>query len=54
MRVAVVVPAHNESRLVGRVVTTSPQLVDHMIVIDDASTNETGRRRQGPSDRESR
>ena len=41
MRVAVVVPAHNESRLVGRVVTTSPQLVDHVIVVDDASTDGT-------------
>ena len=41
MRVAVVVPAHNESRLIGRVVTTSPQLVDHVIVVDDASTDAT-------------
>lgn len=41
MRVAVVVPAHNECRLIGRVVTTSPQLVDHVIVVDDASTDAT-------------
>jgi glycosyltransferase involved in cell wall biosynthesis len=41
MRVAVVVPAHNEERLVGTVVTTAPALVDHVIVIDDASSDGT-------------
>ena len=41
MRVAVVVPAHNEERLVGRVVETAPELVDHIIVVDDASTDDT-------------
>jgi glycosyltransferase involved in cell wall biosynthesis len=41
MTVAVVVPAHNEERLVGRVVATSPDLVDHVIVVDDASTDST-------------
>ncbi len=42
MTVAVVVPAHNEETLVGRVVETMPELVDHVIVIDDASTDATG------------
>jgi glycosyltransferase involved in cell wall biosynthesis len=41
LRVAVVVPAHNEERLVGRVVETAPELVDHVIVVDDASTDQT-------------
>lgn len=41
MRVAVVVPAHNEERLVPTVVTTAPALVDHVIVVDDASTDAT-------------
>lgn len=41
MRVAVVVPAHNEERLVGTVVTTAPALVDHVIVVDDASSDAT-------------
>src|SRR5689334_8331136 len=41
MRVAVVVPAHNEERLVATVVTTAPALVDHVIVVDDASTDGT-------------
>jgi glycosyltransferase involved in cell wall biosynthesis len=39
--VAVVVPAHNEELLVGTVVSTAPDFVDHVIVIDDASTDET-------------
>lgn len=41
MRVAVVVPAHNESRLVGSVVTSLPDEVDHIFVVDDASTDGT-------------
>jgi glycosyltransferase involved in cell wall biosynthesis len=41
MTVAVVVPAHNEERFVGRVVASTPELVDHVIVVDDASTDST-------------
>jgi len=41
LRVAIVVPAHNEERLIGRVITTAPSLVDHVIVIDDASPDGT-------------
>lgn len=41
LRVAVVVPAHNEERLIGRTVSTMPALVDHIIVVDDASTDGT-------------
>ena len=43
LRVAVVVPAHNEERLIGRVVETMPGFVDHILVVDDASTDDTGR-----------
>lgn len=39
--VAVVVPAHNEALLVGTVIATAPELVDHIIVVDDASTDDT-------------
>lgn len=39
--VAVVVPAYNEERHIGQVVTTMPDYVDHVIVIDDASTDAT-------------
>ena len=41
LRVAVVVPAHHEERLIGKVITTMPDLVDHIIVVDDASTDGT-------------
>ncbi len=41
LTVAVVVPAHNEERLVARVVETCPELVDHVIVVDDASADMT-------------
>jgi glycosyltransferase involved in cell wall biosynthesis len=41
LSVAVVVPAHNEERLVARVVETCPSLVDHIIVVDDASVDAT-------------
>lgn len=43
LRVAVVVPAHNEALLIARVIETMPDIVDHIIVVDDASTDDTGR-----------
>lgn len=43
LRVAVVVRAHNEERLVGRVVAAMPDLVDNVVVVDDASTDDTAR-----------
>lgn len=40
-RVAAVVPAHNESALIATVITTMPDIVDHIVVVDDASTDDT-------------
>jgi dolichol-phosphate mannosyltransferase len=40
-RVAVVVPAHNEARLVARTVRGIPAYVDHVVAVDDASTDST-------------
>ena len=40
-RVIVVVPAHNEEKLIGRVLETMPGFVDRVIVVDDASTDAT-------------
>lgn len=41
-RIAVVVPAHNEARLIGRVLQGIPEFVDEVIVVDDASRDATG------------
>ncbi|NIM03352.1 glycosyltransferase [bacterium] len=40
-RVAVVVPAYNEQELIGRVLETMPQWVDKVVVVDDASKDNT-------------
>jgi glycosyltransferase involved in cell wall biosynthesis len=41
LRIAVVVPAHNEALLIGTTLHTMPDLVDRIFVIDDASTDDT-------------
>ena len=45
--VSVVVPAHNEELLIDRVVNGIPELVDHIIVVDDQSTDRTAERLAG-------
>jgi glycosyltransferase involved in cell wall biosynthesis len=37
----IVVPAHNEERLIGRVLDTMPSYADRIIVVDDASSDST-------------
>jgi len=44
LRVAVVVPAFNEEHAVARTVRSVPGFVDHVLVVDDASHDETFRR----------
>ena len=39
--VAVVVPAYNEEKLIGKVLDTMPDFVDLIIVVEDASTDRT-------------
>jgi glycosyltransferase involved in cell wall biosynthesis len=41
LTVATVVPAHNESLLIGKTIGTMPEFVDHIIVIDDCSKDDT-------------
>lgn len=41
LRIAVVVPAYNEEAHVGTVIETVPDFVDHMVVVDDGSTDDT-------------
>jgi glycosyltransferase involved in cell wall biosynthesis len=50
LRVAVVVPAYNESLLIGKTITTMPDYVDHVIVIDDLSTDDTALRAEATGD----
>jgi len=42
LRVAVVIPAFNEARAIRDTVSTVPAFVDHILVVDDASTDGTG------------
>ncbi len=39
--VGVVVPAYNEERQIGKVLETMPEYVDHVVVVDDGSTDAT-------------
>ncbi len=39
--IAVVVPAYNEQLLIGKVVDTMPTFVDHIVIVDDLSTDDT-------------
>ena len=41
-KIGVVIPAYNEEKLIGQVITTMPDFVDRMIVVDDASHDQTG------------
>jgi glycosyltransferase involved in cell wall biosynthesis len=40
--IAVIVPAYNEEKLIGKVFETIPIFIDHIIVVDDASRDRTG------------
>lgn len=40
-RIAVVAPAYNEANLINRVIGTIPEFVDHIIVVDDCSRDDT-------------
>jgi glycosyltransferase involved in cell wall biosynthesis len=40
-RIVIVVPAYNEERHLGKVLADAPDYIDHLIVVDDCSTDET-------------
>jgi glycosyltransferase involved in cell wall biosynthesis len=41
LRICVVVPAYNEEKFIAETLRTMPELVDHVVVIDDGSPNKT-------------
>jgi glycosyltransferase involved in cell wall biosynthesis len=49
-RVAVVVPAFDEERLVGETIRTIPEFVDRVYVVDDASRDETAAQAEAVGD----
>src|SRR5215831_13438189 len=48
--IAVVVPAHNEEKLIARTITTVPEFIDHIVVVDDYSTDDTAKRAMATGD----
>ena len=41
-KICVVVPAFNEEKQIGMVVSNMPDWVDHIVIVNDASTDKTG------------
>jgi len=39
--IAVVVPAYNEEKLIGKVIETTPDFVDYLVIVDDLSKDNT-------------
>jgi glycosyltransferase involved in cell wall biosynthesis len=39
--IAAVVPAYREEKMIGRVITTMPDFVDHIVIVDDCSPDTT-------------
>jgi len=50
LRVAVVIPAFNEERAIAAAVAAVPGFVDHVIVVDDASLDDTAGRARAAAD----
>lgn len=48
--IAAVVPAYNESKMIGEVITTMPDYVDHIVIVDDCSPDGTSEVVRGYND----
>jgi glycosyltransferase involved in cell wall biosynthesis len=42
-KIGIVIPAYNEEQLISKVITSLPEFVDRIIVIDDATTDQTSK-----------
>jgi glycosyltransferase involved in cell wall biosynthesis len=49
-KIAAVVPAYNESKLIVKTITTMPDFVDFIVVVNDCSTDDTSDRAQSVGD----
>ncbi|MBX6357098.1 MAG: glycosyltransferase family 2 protein [Micromonosporaceae bacterium] len=49
-RIAAVVPAYNESKLIVTTITTMPDFVDLIVVVNDCSTDDTSKRARSVED----
>ena len=50
LKVAAVVPAYMEANHIASVIATMPDLVDHIVIVDDASTDDTSIRAREAAD----
>jgi glycosyltransferase involved in cell wall biosynthesis len=50
LKIAAVVPAYNEAKLIGKTITTMPAYVDFIVVINDCSTDDTSERARATGD----
>ena len=41
MKIDIVIPCYNESKQISNVIETMPEFVDYLVIIDDASTDNT-------------
>ncbi len=49
-RIAAVVPAYNEAKLIGTTIATMPDFVDIIVVVNDCSTDDTSQRARDVAD----
>lgn len=51
LKIAAVVPAYNEAKLIGQTINTMPDFVDFIVVVNDCSKDETSQRARDTGDK---